>query len=93
MRQLKASTSHGTSNGVMIAPTLAPALNSPMAKARSRCGNQSATARMPAGKLPDSPMPRPKRAMANWVTLPARPCAMCEMVQIDQCQRIAEPRT
>ena len=52
-----------------IAPTLLPALNRPIAKARSFCGNHWATVLMPAGKLPDSPMPRPKRASANWVTL------------------------
>ena len=66
----------------MIAPTLAPALNRPIAKARSRCGNQSVTARMPAGKLPDSPMPRPNRAIAKVVTLVARPCAMWLIVQM-----------
>jgi hypothetical protein len=80
--QPNATTSAGTSSGVMIAPMFAPALNSPIANARSRCGNQSVTARMPAGKLPDSPMPSPNRAAAKLATPEAKPCAMCEIVQI-----------
>jgi hypothetical protein len=35
-RQPNASTSAGTSSGVMIAPTFAPALKMPIARARSR---------------------------------------------------------
>jgi hypothetical protein len=66
----------------MIAPTFAPALKMPIARARSRCGNQSVTARMPAGKLPDSPIPSPNRAAAKLATPVANPCAMCDTVQI-----------
>jgi hypothetical protein len=37
---------------------------------------------MPAGKLPDSPMPSPNRAAAKLVMPEASPCAMCDTVQI-----------
>ena len=55
----------GTTRGVTIAPTLLPALNRPAAKARSRLGNHSATALMPAGKPPPSPTPSSIRAAMN----------------------------
>ena len=50
-------------SGVRMAPILAPALKIPTAKARSFFGNHSATALTPAGKLPDSPRPKAKRAI------------------------------
>ncbi len=53
--------------GVMIAPTLEPALKTPTASARSFCGNHSDTDFKLAGKLPDSPSPNVKRISANWV--------------------------
>ena len=56
---------NGTTIGVTIAPMLVPALNSPVAKARSARGNHSATVLMAAGKLPDSPRPSAKRAAMN----------------------------
>ncbi len=52
------SAIHGTSNGVRIAPVLVPALNIPVANARSLCGNHSATALMDPGKIADGDAPR-----------------------------------
>ncbi len=52
----------GTASGARIAPTLEPELKSPVAKARSRRGNHSATVLIAAGKLPASPSPSRKRA-------------------------------
>src|SRR5204863_8397132 len=52
----------GTTAGVMMAPTLVPALKIPVASARSLRGNHSATVLIDAGKLPDSP--RPSRNLA-----------------------------
>ena len=52
---------NGTVIGVITAPMLVPALNSPVANARSRRGNHSATVLIAAGKLPDSPRPSRKR--------------------------------
>ena len=65
----------------MIAPMLVPALKRPVAKARSRLGNHSATAFRPAGKLPPSPTPSSIRAAmkpetertAAWVVLAGGP--------------------
>src|ERR1700678_2512601 len=48
--------------GARIAPTFVPELKIPVTSARSRCGNHSAVVLMAAGKLPDSPSPRKKRA-------------------------------
>ena len=58
----------GTTIGVMIAPMFVPALKRPVANARSERGNHSATVLMAAGKLPDSPRPRAKRAAMNPAT-------------------------
>ena len=66
-RQPHASVIAGTTMGVMIAPTLEPALKTPTASARSFCGNHSDTDFKLAGKLPDSPSPNVKRINANWV--------------------------
>ena len=51
--------------GISTAPTLVPALKMPVARARSFLGNHSATVLMQEGKLPDSPIPSPKRAAAK----------------------------
>src|SRR5262245_13266706 len=59
---------HGTVIGVTTAPMLVPALNRPVANARSRCGNHAATVLMAAGKLPDSPSPSAKRTAMNPAT-------------------------
>ena len=61
---------HGTTSGATSAPTLVPELNTPVASARSRFGNHSATALIDAGKLPASPRPSPKRARLNPATAP-----------------------
>ena len=53
---------HGTISGVSSAPMFVPELNNPVAKARSRFGNHSATTLIAAGKLPASPRPSRKRA-------------------------------
>ena len=55
-----------------MAPTLAPELKMPVASERSLCGNHSAVVLMAAGKLPDSPRPRQKRAMPNCSTVLAK---------------------
>ena len=44
-----------------MAPKLEPLLKMPVARARSRLGNHSATVLMEAGKLPASPMPKALR--------------------------------
>ena len=59
---------HGTVSGVTSAPTFVPALNNPVANARSRRGNHSATVLIAPGKLPDSPSPRANRAAMKPAT-------------------------
>src|SRR3989441_8030448 len=59
---------NGTTSGVMIAPTFVPALKMPVASARSRRGNHSATVLIAAGELPASPRPRTKRARRKPAT-------------------------
>ena len=56
------SVIHGTISGVSSAPMFVPELNNPVAKARSRFGNHSATTLIAAGKLPASPRPSRNRA-------------------------------
>src|SRR5215471_10567843 len=56
------AVTHATRGGVTIAPAFVPELKIPVAKARSFLGNHSATALIEAGKLPDSPNPKAKRA-------------------------------
>ncbi len=60
----------GTAIGASIAPTFDPELKRPVAKARSRSGNHSATVLIAAGKLPASPSPRKNRAMPKPSKLP-----------------------
>src|SRR6266404_6326854 len=67
---------HGTASGVMMAPTLVPALKIPVASARSLLGNHSATHLMLAGKTPASPNPSAKRAAAKLAKEPAAAWAM-----------------
>src|SRR5579859_6587028 len=62
----------GTISGPMIAPTLDPELNSPVASARSLLGNHSATVLIAAGKLPASPSPNAKRAAPKANAVRAR---------------------
>ena len=73
-RQPRLSAIHGTTSGAMIAPMFVPELKMPVASARSDFGNHSATVLIAAGKLPDSPRPRPNRAAPNVRALVARPC-------------------
>jgi hypothetical protein len=80
-RQPQAEATQGTTAGATIAPTLVPALNRLVAKARSRFGNHSATALIAAGKLPPSPSPRAMRARKNPRTLPTRACPRAAILQ------------
>ena len=77
----------GTTIGVARAPTLVPALNSPVAKARSRCGNHSAMLRTEPGKMAASPSPSRTRQKAKPATdadivsprAPKAPCTALPM--------------
>ena len=60
----------GTTSGVTSAPMFVPELKMPVANARSRFGNQSATTLIDAGKLPASPRPSANRAAMNPATDP-----------------------
>src|SRR6267154_3061589 len=75
------SAIRGTSSGVIIAPALVPALNIPVASARSFLGNHSATLLMLAGKTPASPNPSAARALANLQKEFAAACAIDAMLQ------------
>src|SRR5262245_14332041 len=66
---------HGTLAGAISAPAFVPALNRLVAKARSWRENQSATALIADGKLPDSPNPSAARAVMNALKVPANPWA------------------
>jgi hypothetical protein len=59
-----------TTSGVMLAPTLVPALKIPVASARSFFGNHSATALMLAGNNPDWPYPIAAETTMNPATVP-----------------------
>ena len=65
----------------MIAPTFAPELNNVVASARSRFGNQSATALIDEGKLPPSPSPNATRAIVKPPTLPTAAWPMAATLQ------------
>ena len=62
------SATIGTMIGVARAPTLVPALNNPVANARSRCGNHSAMLRTEPGKMAASPSPSSTRQNAKPAT-------------------------
>src|ERR1039457_1827454 len=64
---------HGMMAGAISAPALVPALKMLVANARSRFGNQSATALIAEGKLPASPRPSAERAVMNPPKLPTTP--------------------
>src|ERR1700735_4389043 len=74
--------SRGTMIGATTAPMLAPELKMPVASALSFFGNHSATDLIAEGKLPDSPTPRPERAIVKPSVLRARACAMAKILQI-----------
>ena len=57
----KRSSSHATSGGASMAPKAEPLLKMPLASARSRSGNHSATTLTPPGQLPASPIPSRNR--------------------------------
>src|ERR1017187_274091 len=80
-RQVKATTSSGTSSGTTTLPILAPELKRPVASARSPLGNHSATVLMQAGKLAASPMPRKNIAKPKVSTEVAAPGDMAAMLQ------------
>ena len=80
--QPKCTVTQGTMSGARIAPTFAPELKMPVASERSLCGNHSATVLMAAGKLPDSPSPRKKRAMPNSKTVLASAWPIAERLQM-----------
>src|SRR3954469_10108451 len=58
----------GTTSGVTSAPMLVPELKRPVANARSRLGNHSATTLIAAGKFPASPRRRASRAAMKPAT-------------------------
>src|SRR5262249_26256122 len=63
-----AAVMYGTVIGVTTAPMFVPALNNPVANARSLRGNHSATVLIAAGKLPDSPSPSRNRTAMKPAT-------------------------
>jgi hypothetical protein len=73
--------SHGTIIGHVTAPTVLPALNSPVARARSCTGNHSATVLTAAGNLPPSVRPSQARATLNPVTVRAAACPIAARLQ------------
>src|ERR1700761_6835678 len=73
---------NGTAIGATTAPILAPELKIPVASARSRLGNHSATDLMAAGKFPDSPNPNPDRAIVKPKVFPVSACAMAKTLQM-----------
>src|ERR1017187_4938952 len=79
-RQPNSSVSHGTRSGATMAPAFDPELKTPVAKARSRFGNHSATVLIAAGKLPASPSPSRKRAQPKPKADVASPCIMAAML-------------
>ena len=64
-----------------MAPQLEPLLKMPVARARSRLGNHSATVLMEAGKLPASPMPKALRIKMCMVS--SRPTKALRMPKMD----------
>src|SRR5262245_48786835 len=80
-RQPYATVIQGTTRGATTAPILVPALKIPVANARSFLGNHSATALIDAGKLPDSPIPRAKRAAPKPNTERASACPIAARLQ------------
>lgn len=65
----------GTVSGATMAPTFAPELKIPVAKARSFFGKYSAVALIAAGKLPASPSASTQRQTTKAVTLTIEICA------------------
>ncbi len=75
----------GTNRAAIIAPKLVPLLKMPVARARSRFGNHSATVLIEAGKLPPSPMPNALRTRMCMAT--RRPTKALAIPNTDQTIR------
>ena len=73
---------HGTNSAATMAPKFEPLLKMPVARARSRLGNHSATVLMEAGKLPASPTANALRTRMCIVT--SRPTKALAMPKMDQ---------
>ena len=74
----------------IMAPKFEPLLKIPVANARSRLGNHSATVLIDAGKLPASPMPNALRTRICIITM--RPTKALRIPKIDQTiNEIANP--
>src|SRR5258707_11967838 len=80
-RQPRAKAITGMAAGAMMAPTFAPELKMAVAKARSRFGNQRATALMAEGKFPPSLTPSATRAVKKPPTEPTSACAIAARLQ------------
>src|SRR5580704_17421239 len=80
-RQPRWTAIHGTMSGVTMAPTLVPALKTPVASARSFFGNHSATHLRLAGNTPASPKPRADRATTKLVSECAIACPIDAKLQ------------
>src|SRR4051794_22928198 len=77
----RAPTIKGTRRGAKMAPIFEPVLKMPVATERSFGGNHSVTTRMAAGKFPDSPRPKAKRAPQNAPTERQRAWAIADKLQ------------
>src|ERR1041384_1662641 len=75
------SVIQGTTSGATIAPVFVPALNTPVASARSPFGNHSATVFTAPGKFADSPSPNAARAAEKPAAVRVKACAMAAGVQ------------
>ncbi len=76
------SAIHGTMIGVMIAPTFEPALKMPVANARSRDGNHSATVLIDAGKVARlAEAEREARDAESGAPSARAPCAIADRLQ------------
>ena len=69
-RQPRVMAMIGMRAGAMMAPTFVPELKRAVAKARSRFGNQRATALIAEGKFPPSAAPSAIRATKKPLTEP-----------------------
>ena len=74
-RQPNCSARNATSGGASTAPTAEPPSNIAIAKARRFCGNQLATALVPAGQLPASVTPSRERATIRLIGPTTKACS------------------
>ena len=75
-RQPQRSAMIETIGAAAIEPSAVPELKMPMARARSRMGNHSLTARIPPVKLPGSNTPSTNRETENWPAVLAKTCSI-----------------